>query len=267
MRTNGVCRTRPRPRSPSPVTAPRRMRPSTISCHRPNKATKLLKDAAVDDADTWSSGPDIEPLYKHYYDAQGREIMEKARAQRLPCLVSSELQVEGHPDRRQAYSAVDRCQGDNRGRLIRRQRLPGSGAIASGTCRCQMPSCEQSGRSRRRAPSRDGSCRLASDRRPEQPVYPHRGVGARTDVEVEPAWNRLQLRVAPRQTGHQRRAARDRGNSAQLEASHRAHLLADREGNAVYGSPFRLKRISALAPSSHSTRGAAIFIDSRRNLP
>lgn len=38
---------------------------------------EIIRKAGIVDADTSSSGPDIEPLYKHVYDAQGHEIFEK----------------------------------------------------------------------------------------------------------------------------------------------------------------------------------------------
>jgi uncharacterized protein YggE len=44
------------------------------------KATRvvdIVRKANIPDDETASAGPDIEPLYKHVYDAQGREIMEK----------------------------------------------------------------------------------------------------------------------------------------------------------------------------------------------
>jgi uncharacterized protein YggE len=41
------------------------------------KSTTLVKQAGIAESDTVSSGPDIEPLYKHVFDAQGREIMER----------------------------------------------------------------------------------------------------------------------------------------------------------------------------------------------
>lgn len=37
----------------------------------------VVRKAGIADADTASSGPDIEPLYRRFYDAQGHEIMEK----------------------------------------------------------------------------------------------------------------------------------------------------------------------------------------------
>jgi uncharacterized protein YggE len=42
-----------------------------------NKATALIKQAGIADDDTWTTGPEIEALYKHFYDAQGHEIMER----------------------------------------------------------------------------------------------------------------------------------------------------------------------------------------------
>ena len=41
------------------------------------KLVDIVRQAGIPDGDTESIGPDIAPLYRHVYDAQGHEIMEK----------------------------------------------------------------------------------------------------------------------------------------------------------------------------------------------
>lgn len=103
----------------------------------------IVKKAGIPDADTSSVGPDIEPLYKHVYNAQGQEIFEKRepngfRATYRLTIRTKDLALLGKlvPDLTDAKATIDGISFDISNLAAIRSKLEAK-AVADGVARAK----------------------------------------------------------------------------------------------------------------------------------